>query len=151
MKKIITILSLFIFVGCSFDKSLCSEKRILDIIPSEGIGPYQLGMTEDELINILCSEYDKQQSSAWFSNRKTTFYFIENMSFIFRDNNLKEIRVYGSFRGNFSDIDLEFNKDQLENYGDVIEHEGEYRILDIPNIAFGIEGEDEKKYIRIYQ
>jgi hypothetical protein len=64
------------------------------------------------------------------------------MSFIFRSNRLKEINVWGSFKGSFEDIDVDYSKELLENYGEVIEYKNEYRILDIPHITFGKETSD---------
>ncbi len=73
------------------------------------------------------------------------------MSFIFRHDKLQEINVWGSFKGSFEDIDVDYDKELLEMYGNVVEHDGEYRILDVPNIAFGKENSDEGKFIKIYQ
>lgn len=147
----ITVYTIIILTGCGSDKPECSETQPYEIVPSEGIGPYVLGMTEEELISILCDGYVKKEEKALFSSKATTYYFLKNMSFICRKGRLQEINVWGSFKGSFEDIDVNYDKEYLEKYGDVIVHDGEYRILDVPNIAFGKENSDEGKYIKIYR
>lgn len=140
-----------LLISCGSSKSECSETRALSINPSEGIGPYQLGMSEADLISVLCPEFTKKVSKALFSDKETTYYFIENMSFLFRNNRLNEIAVWGTFTGSLDDIDVDYNKETLEEYGEVIEYKGEYRILDIPHVSFGIENSDEGKFIKIFK
>jgi hypothetical protein len=145
----IYVIPLFL-ISCGSSKSECSELRELSINPTEGIGPYQLGMSEADLVSVLCPEFTKKVSKALFYDKKTTYYFIKNMSFIFRNDRLKEISVWGTFKGSYEDIDLDYDKETLEAYGDVVEYKGEYRILDIPHISFGMENSDEGKFIKIY-
>ncbi|MFT3902951.1 MAG: hypothetical protein QM727_07240 [Niabella sp.] len=108
-------------------------------------------MTEEELIDILCPEFTKKEAKTCFFDKKTTYYFLENMSFAFRNDRLKEIYVWGTFKGSFEDIDLDYDKEFLETYGEVIEYKGEYKILDVPHISFGKEDSDEGKFIKIYE
>jgi len=152
MKHIfIFIITTFFLTSCGSSEHRCSETRELSINPSKGIGPYHLGMTEEELVDILCPEFTKKEEKAWFSKKKTTYYFLKNMSFIFRNDRLKEINVWGTFEGSFDDIDLDYDKEFLETYGEVIEYKGEYKILDVPHISFGKEDSDEGKFIKIYE
>ena len=147
----ILIFTIIILSACGSDKSKCSETRALDIKPSEGIGPYKLGMSEEELISILCAGFIKKEEESWISGKKTTYYFLENMSFIFRHDKLQEINVWGSFTGSFEDIDVDYDRELLETYGDVVEYKGAYRILDEPHIEFGKEDSDEGNYIKIFR
>lgn len=152
MRHFSLFITLFFFIAsCSSSKPGCAETRELSINPEEGIGPYYLGMAEQDLVDILCPGYIKTEEKAWFSDKKTTYYFLENMSFVFRNDRLNEINVWGSFKGNFDDIGVDYDKELLEIYGEVIEHNGEYRILDVPHISFGKENSDEGKFIRIYK
>lgn len=146
---LITLLIVQLFCSCGNDK-LCYEERELEIIPKIGVGPYHLGMTEDKLKNMLCENHMYQESKPWFSDEIRKFYFLENMSFILKNERVVEINVWGRFNGTFDEIDTDYDKEFLEYYGEVIEHDGEYRILDIPGIAFGLEDGDEGKYIRVF-
>lgn len=153
MKYSILSLTVAIFLfACDPPVKKCTETRDLPIIPTVCIGPYKLGISEQELISILCPEFDKKISKALFNDNVTTYYFIENMSFVFRHNRLQEIYVWGSFSGTYDNvIDVDYSRDILEEYGEVIEHNGEYRILDVPKIAFGLENHEGGKYIRIFE
>lgn len=148
-KLFILFISSLIF-SCSEDK-LCYEERELEIIPQQGVGPYYIGMTENKLKEILCKNHKYKESKAWFSDKTKKYYFIENMSFILKNNKVFEINVWGKFYGSYKDIDTNYDRELLEYYGEVIKHKGEYRILEIPGIAFGFENSDEGKYIRIFR
>jgi len=93
-------------VGCNTVEDRFPETRELTINPEKGIGPYYLGMTEEQLIVILCPNYTKKEDNAWFSDKKTTYYFLDNMSFKFTKNRLKQITVWGTFKGSYEDIDV---------------------------------------------
>lgn len=145
-------LMLIFSLSCeSSKKPTCREERSLDIFPSEGIGPYLLGMPEDELLGILCKGYVEHVFTPRTTKIKETTYIIDNMSFKCTNSRLEEITVWGSFSGTYLDIDTDYDKELLEIYGDVIEHEDEYRILDHSNVAFGLEDSDTGPYIRIYR
>ena len=64
---------------------------------------------------------------------------------------MKKINVWGKFKGSFEEIGVDYDKKLLESYGEVIEYKGEYRILDIPHISFGMGNSDEGKFIKIYK
>jgi hypothetical protein len=64
------MIGILIIVGCNLSDNRCSENRKLTIDPSTGIGPYYLGMTEEELVNVLCPEFTKKQETSWFSVKK---------------------------------------------------------------------------------
>ena len=136
-------IALISYSSCDRNNKLCEETRMLSIIPGERIGDYELGMNEEQIKDLLCSGFEKKSEEGLLNKRRTTYYFIENMSFVFRNNILLEINVWGTFKGSFKEIDLNYDKPLLEEFGDVIVHKGEYRILDIPGISFGKEDSEE--------
>ena len=139
-----------LILSCSNKENLCEETNELSIEPGVGIGLYKLGMTESELTEILCKNFSKKFEKALIGNNETTYYFIKNMSFIFHKNYLSEINVWGSFKGTFEDLDIDYDKESLESYGEVVEHKDEYRLLDVPGISFGLESGENGKYIKIF-
>jgi hypothetical protein len=144
------ILISLLVVGCSNDGPPCEETNDLAIKPGFSIGPYSLGMTETELLEVLCDEHKKvKESSIWSDNIKT-LYFIQNMSFIIKNKRLRELNVWGTFKGSYDDLGVDYDRESLEAYGEVIKYKGEYRILDIPGISFGFEDGDVGKYIKIF-
>lgn len=61
------IISLLVAViGCSNDSPRCEETNDLAIEPGFSIGPYGLGMTETELLKVLCDEHKKVEESSSF-------------------------------------------------------------------------------------
>jgi|GEM_PF-195314 len=151
MKQTTLIILLFsLFTSCSSDHKLCYERRELEIIPKEGVGPYKIGMTEAKLKQNLCKNHKFKESKAWFSRNSKKYYFIENMSFVLENNRVSQIHVWGKFNGTYEDIGTDYDREFLEYYGEVIKHKGEYRILEVPGIAFGIEGSEQGEYIKIF-
>ena len=146
----IFIASVILIVGCDKKVNLCEETNELSIEPGIGVGLYKLGMTENQVTDRLCKNYSKKTEKALIGNDETTYYFIKNMSFIFRKNHLEEINVWGNFKGAFEDLGVDYEREDIETYGEVIQHNGEYRILDIPGISFGLESGDNGKYIKIF-
>lgn len=144
------LISSFLIVGCSSKETQCEETNELTIEPGHAIGPYNIGMRESELLDVLCNDFAKDQESALIGDNETTYYFIQNMSFIVRNKRVVEVNVWGTFKGTYEDLGVDYDKESLEEYGEVIKHKGEYRILDIPGIAFGFEDGDAGKYIKIF-
>ena len=151
MKNYISVVIFFVFIlsSCS-TKELCSEHNNYEIVPSIGVGPYKLAMKESAFLKLVCKGYNKDEHKSWFSDDITTFYFIENMTFIFKNARLRKIVVWGTFRGMYEDIDVDYNLDELEQYGEIIKHKGEYRILEVPGISFGDENDEEGKGISVF-
>jgi hypothetical protein len=140
----------FSCISCQAEKPTCKETRPLNIVPGVSIGEFQLGITEKEVVGILCSGYTRKSEKAIIGTKETLYYFIKNMSFIIRNGKLQEINVWGDFKGSFEEIDVDYDKNLLETFGDVVIHKGEYRVLNLPGIAFGLEDSDTGKYIRVF-
>lgn len=152
MNKLLVVCVLLIFNSCSNNDNLCSEIRPFKIMPAKGVGFYRIGMTEDRLVKILCRNHKFKESKPWFSDKTKKYYFIKNMSFVLENDRVSEIVVWGSFKGSFDDIDLDYDKEFLQlYYGELTKYEGEYRLLKYYGIAFGLENSSEGKYIRIFK
>lgn len=149
MKTMLSILLLLFLISCS-NKEVCEELNDYALIPGIGVGPYKIGMSEEKLKNILCKSYNKKEIEAWFSGDVTTYYFIKNMTFKLENHRLKKIIVWGSFSGMYEDLDVDYTLEEIEYYGEVIEHKGEYRILEKPGISFAFEDSEEGKGISIF-
>src|SRR5660398_44364 len=126
MKKIFIYSLLLFTLSCSVSKKECSEENAYEVVPGVGIGPYKLGMSESELLSVLCPQFTKKTNDSWFGKGDKTYYFIENMTFTIEKGRLKEIVAWGSFKGKFRGIDLDYEKEDLEQLGEVIKHNGEY-------------------------
>ncbi len=148
MRNILIVLILFSFLSCN-NENLCHETNDYEIIPGKQIGPYLLGMKADKLESLLCKPFKKVNRGLFTKNEY--LYYIDNMSFIVKNGRVIEINVWGSFKGAFEEINVDYDRELLEYFGEIVKHKGEYRILDIPGIAFGIEGRDEGKYIRVFK
>lgn len=151
MKRTLTLFTISILLlGCFGNDKLCYERRELKITPQIGVGEFKIGMTENSLKSKICNNHKVTTSKPLFSDKEITLYFIENMSFVLENSRVIEINVWGNFIGTYEEIDTDYDIELLEYYGEVIKHEGQYRILDIPGIAFGFEDGDEGKYIRVF-
>lgn len=151
MKKLfITHLFLLtICASCTSDKKLCSEENPLAISANVGIGKYTLGMSEDSLVNLLCDPYDKKSLD---SNKNGNLYIIANMSFLIKDRHLQEIYVWGSFKGAYEGVDVNYEIAEIEKLGEIVSVESEYRLVNTPGIGFGnLKDADEGKFIRVYK
>ncbi len=151
MKKVFIFSLLLLTISCSVSKKECSEINAYEVVPGVGIGPYKLGMKESELLSVLCPQFTKKSNDSWFGKGDKIYYFIENMTFTIENGKLKQIVSWGSFNGSFRGIHLDYEKEVLEQLGEVIKYKGEYRIIDIPYITFGIPGTDEGSGFTIYK
>jgi len=151
MKRFIFYILLLCSLSCSVSKKECSEEHAYEVIPGIGIGPYKLDMSESDLLNILCPQFTKRKNDSWFGKGDETYYFIENMTFTIKQNKLKEIVAWGSFKGHFRGIDLDYSKEDLEQLGEVIRYKNEYKIIDLQYISFGVPETDEGSGFTIYK
>jgi hypothetical protein len=149
MKFTLSLIVILIFLSCS-KKPQCEEMNEYPIVPGVGVGPYKIGMSEKSLTDLICKPFNKLEKNAWFSDDVTTYYFIKNMTFVLKNHRVKEVVVWGSYSGMYDELNVDYTYEELESYGEVITHNGEYRILEIPGISFGIEDSEEGKGISVF-
>src|SRR5688572_2863531 len=90
LRSVVVLIFVITIQSCGGDKTICSEKEELSILPGKVVGDFMLGMKEEHL-GLLCNGYERKVSNGFFSKHSTTYYFLNNMSFTVRLGRLEEI------------------------------------------------------------